>query len=372
MDALHASARRRDLDLLRVGSMTAVVFLHAAARILRTPENSPAWHLANLFSSLGSAAVPLFFMLSGALLLSSERTADVGYLLRRRLPRVAVPGLVWSLAAALYLWYRDPGEAAFLRFLNLPGMAVLTPYWFLYALVPLYLLSPLLKVMADHLEGRHWRYLLALWLVLTVGRKTVYSFLPVPWNSLMVENPTLNVSFLEGYLGYFLLGAWLEQRKSVPSRPVLAAVAGLSWAVIAVGSAWDSLTKGSYQDRFSSYQGLFAACLAASLFLLIKELCREGRSSGRALTLLSCSSFGVYLCHPFVIALVRLLWPEAGGVGGLLGVFLLSLAGSVALTVLLAGVKPLCFLFTGQRYADASKNSNLLSLSVLQNTAKLP
>ncbi len=345
-----SSSRRRDFDLLRVGSMIAVVFLHTAAAPLQAVEFSPAWILAELLAALGSAAVPLFFMLSGALLLSPSRESDVGSSLLRRVARVALPGLVWSLLAVLLLFLQDgDGGKALLRLVNLPGMAALTPYWFLYALLPLYLLSPLLKIMADHLEERHWRYLLLLWLLLSAVRRTVYAFLPPPWNSLFAGNPTLGVDFLEGYLGYFLLGAWLDRQPRLPSRTLLMGWAAGSWALIALGGGWDCLRSGVYEERFFSYQGLFAVSLSVSLFLLVKSLW-GGRESGRALGFFAKCSFGVYLCHPMVLAALRLLWPEAAGVGGLLSTWLLTLLGSVALTVLLGSLKPLCYLFTGQTY----------------------
>lgn len=63
------SRRRWDYDLLRVASMVGVVYLHTAAGALRQ-LGTPLWHFSNLLSSLATAAVPLFFMLSGALLLS--------------------------------------------------------------------------------------------------------------------------------------------------------------------------------------------------------------------------------------------------------------------------------------------------------------
>lgn len=80
------SRRRWDYDLLRVASMVGVVYLHTAAGALRQ-LGTPLWHFSNLLSSLATAAVPLFFMLSGALLLSHPRTAELGTLFRRRLPR---------------------------------------------------------------------------------------------------------------------------------------------------------------------------------------------------------------------------------------------------------------------------------------------
>ena len=84
------TGRRLDYDLLRVLSMAGVVYLHTAAGALRQPIG-PLWHFSNLVTSLATAAVPLFFMLSGALLLNQPQTASLRTLFRRRLPKVVVP-----------------------------------------------------------------------------------------------------------------------------------------------------------------------------------------------------------------------------------------------------------------------------------------
>lgn len=83
-------SRRWDYDLLRVGSMVGVVYLHCAAAALRSASGA-VWHFANLASSLATAAVPLFFMLSGALLLSQEGTADLSACLAAACRRYCCP-----------------------------------------------------------------------------------------------------------------------------------------------------------------------------------------------------------------------------------------------------------------------------------------
>ncbi|WP_294551717.1 acyltransferase [uncultured Pseudoflavonifractor sp.] len=352
--------RRLDFDLLRVASMAAVVYLHTAADGLRQSENMLLWHLSNLLSSLAVAAVPLFFMLSGALLLTSDKTDDPAYVFRR-LPRVAVPGLCWSLLVVAGVWLTQGGEMALLKFVNLPAISALTPYWFLYALVPMYLLSPLLKRMTDHLEERHWRYLLGLWVVVTLGLNQLSGFLPDPWYALLRENTTLNVSILEGYLGYFLLGAWLERLERTPARRTLLAVALGSWAVIALGTWIVFLITGTYGEQFATYRGVFTMALSASLFLLFKDLFR-GRRSSRNVVLLSACSFGVYLAHPMAIAAIKELLGGALSAPAQLAVWLLALTGCVLGTVLAASVPGLCFLATGQRFRDACRESNVFAL----------
>ena len=353
--------RRLDFDLIRVASMAAVVYLHTAAGGLRQSEDMALWNLSNLLSSLAVAAVPLFFMISGALLLGSEKTDDPAYLLRRRLPRVAVPGLCWSLLVVGGVWLSQGGEAALLKLVNLPGISVITPYWFLYALIPMYLLSPLLKRLTDHMEERHWRYLLGLWVVVTLGLNQLSGFLPDPWYALLRENQTLNVSLLEGYLGYFLLGAWLDRMERPPARRILLAAALGSWAVIALGTWGVFLVTGVYGEQFATYRGVFTMVLSASLFLLFRDAFR-GRRSGRAAVLLSACSFGVYLAHPMAIELLQKLLGGGLTVPGQLAVWLLSLAGCILGVVLVSSVPGLCFLATGQRFRDACRESNVFAL----------
>lgn len=361
MEALNTSRRGAHYDVLRVLSMAAVVGLHVAASALRQGEDPVLWHVSNVLTALCSAAVPLFFMLSGALLLGSERTADPGYLLRRRLPRILVPLLSWSALVLALMWYSRGARAALERLLILPSLTVLTPYWFLYALVPLYLLSPLLRRMAEHLEERHWRYLLLLWLILTVGAHTAWSFVPAPWNGLFQFNAVYNVDLVGGYLGYFLLGAWLDRLERLPSRRVLRCTVLAVWAAVALGTWFCCVHTGYYDERFKDYLCLPVAVLSTALFLLGRSHWQD-RASGRALTFLAENSFGVYLSHPMAIFCIRLPESLPGGTVGLglmlAAVLLACLAGSA----LVGSVPGLCFLITGRHFRRACKNSNLFAL----------
>ncbi len=359
--------RRLDWDLLRVLCMAAVVYLHAAASALRE-SSGLVWHWANLVSSLATAAVPLFFMLSGALLLSEDKTASLSHLFRRRLPRLLVPLLAWSGVVIAVARVREGRQAALSIAAALPSTPAVVPYWFIYALLPIYLLSPLLKKMADGLSDSHWNYLTGLWLFLTVGLRTLHDFLP--YGSVLrvftAVHPSLNINAVGGYLGYFLLGARLSRLKKLPPRPVLWGTAAGLWGLIALGTWRIFAETGNYDERFKNYLYVFTALLATALFLLLRS-CAGGRPSPRWLTGLSGLSFGVYLAHPLALSFWRLVWGEAFPQTMTSLPQHLLFYGTVLLScllgVLLAGsVKPLCFLLTGQRFSAACRESNLFAL----------
>ncbi len=356
-----STPRRRDYDMLRVASMAAVVYLHTAPWDLRQQEDMALWHFSNIFATLCTVAVPLFFMLSGALVLNSEKTADPRYVLRRRLPHVLVPFLAWSFLTLGFTWRREGFQVALDKLLTMSYTTVLVPYWFLYALIPMYLLSPFLKPLVDAMKPIHWKYFFVLWLGVTLGLGTLRSFIPAPWNSLITENLTMGVSLLEGYLGYFLVGAWLERRRPSPPRRVLWAVLLADWAVICLGTWWDMAHGRGYSGRFLSYLGIFTAILAVVIFLLASSYWREGKGSGPVLKLLAASSFGVYLAHPYGIKVAeRLIGLE--GISGQLLTWLVALGGSLIGVILVASIKPLCFLVTGQKFSAACEESNLFAI----------
>ncbi len=302
--------RRLDLDLLRVLSMCAVVYLHTASSSFYDLSNRPLWAMScavNVFSVL---AVPLFFMMSGALALAPGAKDAPGYVLRRRVGKVLPPLAVWSGLVLLYQWLIK-GDAAGARtaLKGVLGTPVNVAYWFLYALIPMYLLIPALKPMADRFDRRRWRYVLGLWLGLTIGLATLRSFLPQGgWQTLFTEHPTMNLNAVGGYLGYFLLGAYLDRLERLPSRRLLLWGAAVSAVLTGLLCAWDSFSLGGWSGRFTDYLTVFTALRSAGMFLLFKSLWGRRETRSPALLALSGCSFAVYLAHPLAVMVAQGLW----------------------------------------------------------------
>lgn len=361
--------RRLDYDVLRVFSMLGVIYLHTAAVALRGLDNAPLWNFSNLLACLFTPAVPLFFMMSGALLLREEKTADLGFLFRRRLPKILVPYLAWTALVLLYQVFTGQGDTALTSLSRLLNNGVAVPYWFLYALVPLYLLSPFLKRMADHLDGAHWHYMMALWVILTLGLNTIRSFVPPEWLLTFTEHWTLNINIVGGYLGYFLLGAYLERLEHLPSRKVLAFMTLFLWGFATLGTCWDTYAHAAYSSRFTDYLSLFTMALATSIFLLAKTCLRGKAYRGKLLPCLAGLSFGVYLIHPLALGMGGLIWGKLVTSSTIPVTILQQTLYYLAISLFcilaclaLSSVKPLCFLFTGQRFDSACKSSNLFAL----------
>ncbi|MGE4548603.1 MAG: acyltransferase [Intestinibacillus sp.] len=353
---LSTSARRQYLDVLRVLSMLAVVYLHTAAPSLRQFEHMALWHVSNALTSICTIAVPIFFMISGALLLSSDKTADPHYLLRHRLPRVLIPFLLWSALAVVFAYRESGPETAKNMLKSFAGAPVITPYWFIYAIIPIYLLSPLLKKLTGSLSPTLWRYALVLWFLFSSVIKTVRELLPARYAPLLSGNPVYNLTMVGGFLGYFLLGYALSTLRRPVGKRTLWMVVIADLAVIILGTWRRSVGAQTYSEQFKSYLSAYVVILSAAVFLLAREYWEGRPSRGRSLTLLSGASFCVYLAHPRIITLLHIhvmsqhftaVWQQAVFYG-------LTLLFSLFITFVFASVRPLCWPFTGQSYRGAA------------------
>ena len=210
--------------------------------------------------------------------------------------------------------------------------------------------------------------MMALWVIFTLGLFTIRIFVPAEYELVFTEHWTLNLNMVGGYLGYFLLGAYLDRWERLPSGKVLAAVAAAALALSVLGTRWDTYTLMYYSDRFTNYLTLFTMVLSSAIFLLAKA-CLGGREeTGRLLPLLAGISFPVYLIHPLAIGAGEKLWtlafgtPEPGTIAQQLIFYAVVTLFCILSATILASIPGICRLFTGQSYASACKSCNFIAL----------
>jgi surface polysaccharide O-acyltransferase-like enzyme len=93
-------------DMIRILGTVAVVFGHVSDMIFfsHQPYNAPGttdWNVALVWDSFARWAVPIYVMLSGALLLDTDRAESPSVFYRKRLARLGVPLVFWSF---FFMW----------------------------------------------------------------------------------------------------------------------------------------------------------------------------------------------------------------------------------------------------------------------------
>lgn len=349
-------------DYLRVFAMLSVLFMHSATSVLWIDPSGIGgnWLLVNAVTSLAFSAVPLFFMMSGYLLFSSPRTADVSYLLKKRIPKLAVPLIFWSAVSAAWLVFSRTGRVDVKGFLSLFGTAgssaVMVPFWFMYTLLALYLISPFLYGGLNGLSSGGRLYLLVL-LTLVLILTTALPLLPEEARKYLPHRVFSELSLFSGHMVSFLLG-WLLGRleRRIPNWLLVAAGAA-DLAVIAVMTYVITTANGVYTQTYQDQSKGFEILLAACIFLFFKQnLDRPFGRLNRLLSPLTALTFPIYLMHSAVISMADYFHvPRA--TAAQTAVFTLGLALVCYLAVkTLTTVKPLCYAASGLSYQTACRS----------------
>jgi surface polysaccharide O-acyltransferase-like enzyme len=217
------------------------------------------WNTVDFYESIGRLGVPLFLMLTGALLLQPSKFGEpLGVFFKKRWARIGLPFIFWG--AAFFAWDFLVEHQAFTSSAIIQG--ILTgPYyqfWYLYLLVGLYLLTPILRVVMAHADRNLIKYLLVLWFL---GA----SVIPVV-DLLTTYRLDTDVLTITGYVGYFILGAYLLTVQM--RRSSLAIFMTLGIALTAIGTYVIAATVGGTEMYFFQ-QYLSPTIILASVMLFL-------------------------------------------------------------------------------------------------------
>lgn len=322
------------LDAIRVMACCMIILMHSPHPHAGNPN-----YVVVPISFLTAAGIGLFFMVSGALLLPAQMSTLV--FLRKRISKVIFPTLFWTFfyLTISYLWDEKSLSEIGKAFISIPfsvqGHGVL---WFMYTLIGLYLLAPIISPFLISSNQKTIRFYLIVW-----GITLCYPWLKI-WLGID-ESPTGILYYFAGYAGYFVLGYYLKtyERKLHPILSLLLIVVPLMALAV---YAFTGHEQWQSSGRFW-YLSIFVVMMCVGWFNLAKELCdwqdkrllesiNGGGGEYNFLVTFSNCGFGIYLMHIFIMRYI--LWGidfvvyGLGGIGQIIMTWLLTLAISFLLT----------------------------------------
>lgn len=136
------------LNNSRIVAMFAVVFLHSAGLVvLYSPIGTENWWLGNIYDSLTRWCVPVFVMISGALLLDTTKMEDLKSFYIKRLSKIMIPIMFWTVFFLLWVVLKKSLKGEIIEAGDLTNRLLSgAPYfhlWFLYMIFFLYLFTPI-------------------------------------------------------------------------------------------------------------------------------------------------------------------------------------------------------------------------------------
>ena len=293
--ALHQ--RSGSFDVMRVSACLAVVLLHLSATIVMQPDQTGtvSWHLANLLDSATRWCVPLFVMLSGALLLDAKKHASPREFWTRRMNRLLPALMFWSIVYLVwraYFWDQP-------LTLNTIAQDLIAgrPYihlYFLFLIAGLYLVTPFLATAASSLESKQLGQAIVVMAALALGANMA-DFLATSAFTLFVP-----------YIAYYFAGLYCVRVLADRPGPYGLLLAGaivtttlLTALLVSVKGLDDRWSFYFYEDFSPTIMVMavtvFMVLLRASISPTVQSVAQR----------LAPWTLGVYVAHPIIVELIR-------------------------------------------------------------------
>lgn len=329
------------LDVLRLLALLMVIAAHSVDIYNATPQQDPTDGFWGAFiGSLMRPSVPLFAMMTGLLLLPVREPAGEFY--RRRIPRVLIPMVVWSVLYYLVPWLTgvlgcDLGVVSVLypfeyapsqqfgdAIANIATIPVTfngytTHMWYLYMLVGLYLLMPFFSAWIEKNDRTLVRTFVIMW-CLSLMLPYLKQIISPDLFGVCAWNEFGTFYYFSGFVGYLLLGHLLGKGNPLPSRKIVAMGAMLYFAgyIITYTGFSSLIVQYSYEEQPALIEMFWQFCspnvalMTLGIFLAVQRVKVRSERVQSILANISKCGLGCYLMHYILLGPVTLLLQPLG------------------------------------------------------------
>ncbi len=337
------AGRDYGLDMLRIISICGVVAIHVfGLRVGAEPKAGRGWWAAVAIDIGFIWVVPVFVMISGALLLGSRQASAAPMTFYRKRAARLVPALIiWN---AVYLigvriWMRHEDLSASRVLQLIYDGSVFTQLYFIWLIVGLYAITPILATFFAAADDRRVLITAGVLLAATVLAYMAPGILgyfdvsrPIPMNIFTYWVP---------FVGYFVAGYALRR---VRLRGLALIAVSIVTVALILFTIWHFGHRGVFPwaDRMLSisYLGAGVAATAIGVFVVglsLAKFIRVPHWAGALLVSLSNASFGVFLVHLVIFEAIRLNVPSvlsADSFWAIAVAYVATLLGSFAVSLL--------------------------------------
>lgn len=328
------------LDILKIIACLCVIMNHAIELIKEYANHSFSGALFySVNYSIYKVAVPIFIMITGVLLLGRE---DSYRDMLKKIFRIMVPLLLLSL----YLYIKENTLAKFsmLSFLKtFLKDPIRVPYWYLYMLIPLYLMTPFIQKMIKNFKKQDVIYFLLVVLLIP----SLLNILSV-YCSIQISN-SFYMAWFPLYIGYYVMGYYLNQG-ALNKNYLLVSI-----GVYVISSFCFGLSMflpfyqgGELSFALDNTSNILVVLSSLSFFYIIRYIMSKiklNRGMSFLISKVAGTTFGIYLIHFLVYYMVyyriTFVFDYSQELGILLTVLLTFISCSIVTFIakLLPGVK---------------------------------
>ena len=286
----NKKARVLWLDVIRILAAFMVIFIHSP----HAKEGMSSNIYYAVYNYMMLPCVPLFFMISGYLLLP---TRDALFpFLRKRMARIVFPLLFWSVIALIFE-FEDSLSNFLLKICYIPFCSrAFGIYWFLYSLISVYVILPIISEWLKSAKQKEIQFMLCLWLFAST----------LPYLNLLLPkvfdyNNYQNLLYYNaGFLGYFIMGYYFK-KFAKGKHLFIAFVLMIFTSVFSLLLIFLSKENVITMPFVNPYLGIDVIFQTLFIFFVVKRGRTIFERFEKIIVFLAPLTFGVYLIHGFIL-----------------------------------------------------------------------
>lgn len=275
------------VDLTRAVAISLVVLLHMSANSFASFGDY--WWVSLTYDTLTRSSVPVFFMLSGALLLKKNEPPLLFF--KKRISKIIIPLIFWSYVYLLYRKYYVGETNLSLSVREIINGPVYYHLWFVYSILSVYLFIPMLRFYSINATKNVKLLVLSMWF---------FSQSIQPFSSFFGINLYVGVDagLITRFVGFALLGEYLANHPPIKNKSYLLFIFLISSLATAVTTWFISYQSKTANETWFQYHSPFIILSGIALFLL---LINTNFRIERVPNLISRYSFGIYFIHIIIM-----------------------------------------------------------------------
>ena len=278
--------------MARAIAILFVVFTHIHEQI-----GVDSYIIQAIFYDIDRLGVPLFFMLSGALVLPKIVNINMWVFYRKRIPQFIFLLFFYSFLTTFIqkafsnipIWQSLKESFVFTNGIYPANTGGAHHLWFMYTIIELYLIAPFLGKLLERLSNREILFFLVISIFLTQFKDSLIGGFRIEVDFIQ----RLGSDFLGGHLNFFVIGYLLIYRRI--NLSLLSSLALLLLPILF--SLLRELHKSEFIGVFHWYSSSLSILLSSVGLLSLIRIAFENTQKSIFIERISLYSFGIYLSH---------------------------------------------------------------------------
>ena len=294
--------RNISIDLVKLIAIIGVVIIHSCD--FSAPVASASWSFSLLWRTLSGAAVPLFLMSSGAVMLSSQKELPLKKLYFKNILRILIAMVFWGIAYKIYHLLQI-NALTFQSFINgVKEVLVFNQefhFYYMHMMLIVYVFLPVTKIIINNASKNQLIYLLLLWFFFAIIYPGLRQFYPFNLFGGITTMWGINLTYAS--IGYGIMGYYLKKYPLSVFKSVVLIFAGI-FSMFAL-TFYKSSQLGVLYEHYLAGNCICAFMLAGGIFSLALNIRINSPKAKWLISYLSKSSFCIYLVHMLVMYVLK-------------------------------------------------------------------